>query len=167
MEQTTSPDEGSLRRVYDTFDDFLKVAIREFYGLHGKTRPAQFIALLIASGQALGVVKDSFSGEKGLKKVAIGAGLAVALRLALRYALSGPLGLLITAGTLASLLAVLASNQKQVRAKIGVFRDVIQQSRVRYDEIQGGYSANRYPVEDRNLMIDGLLKRFLADLDEA
>ena len=153
--------------IHDTFDDFLRFVIREFYALHGKTRPAQFVALLIASGQALGVVKDSFSGEKGLKKVAIGAGLAVALRIALKYALSGPLGILITAATAASLLAVLATNQRTVRQKVGVFREVIQQTRTRYDEIQGGYSANRYPVEDRNLMIDGLVKRFLADLDEA
>jgi hypothetical protein len=160
--------EGSEQQpIYDTFDDFLRHAIREFYGRHGKTRPAQFIALIIASGQAVGVVKDSFAGEKGLKKVAVGAGLAVALRLALRYALSGPLGILITAATAASLLAVLATNQRTVRQKIGVYREVIQQTRVRYDEIQGGYSANRYPVEDRNLMIDGLVKRFLADLEEA
>ena len=153
--------------VYDTFDDFLRFGIREFYTLHGKTRPAQLVALLIASGQVIGVVKDSFRGEKGLKKVAVGAGLAVALRIALKYALSGPLGILITAATAASLLAVLATNQRTVRQKIGVFREVIQATRVRYDEIQGGYTANRYPVEDRNLMIDGLVKRFLADLDEA
>jgi|WetSurMetagenome_2_1015567.scaffolds.fasta_scaffold518165_2 hypothetical protein len=153
--------------VYDTFDDFLRFGIREFYTLHGKTRPAQFVALLIASGQVLGVVKDSLSGEKGLKKVAIGAGLAVALRIALKYALSGPLGILLTAATAASLLAVLATNQRTVRQKLGVYREVIQQTRLRYDEIQGGYSANRYPVEDRNLMIDGLVTRFLADLDEA
>jgi hypothetical protein len=153
--------------IYDTYDDFVRYAVREFYAQHGKTRPAQFVALIIASGQALGVVKDSFSGEKGLKKVAIGAGLAVALRIALKYALSGPLGILITAATAASLLAVLATNQRTVRAKVGVYRELIQQTRVRYDEIQGGYSANRYPVEDRNLMIDGLIKRFLVDLDEA
>jgi len=153
--------------IYDTFDDFLRHAIREYYDRYGKTRPAQFVALIIASGQVVGVVKDSLSGEKGLKKVAVGAGLAVALRIALKYALSGPLGILITAATAASLLAVLASNQRTVRQKIGVYREVIQATRVRYDEIQGGYSANRYPVEDRNLMVDGLVKRFLADLDEA
>jgi hypothetical protein len=153
--------------IYDTFDDFLRVAIREYYDRGWKTRPANFVALVIASGQVIALAKDSLRGEKGLKKVAIGAGLAVALRIGLRYALSGPLGILITAGTVASLLAVLASNQRQVRKKIGVYRDVIQQTRVRYDEIQGGYTANRYPVADRNLMIDGLMKRFLGDLDEA
>jgi hypothetical protein len=160
-------EEAVRRRVYDTFDDFLKVAIQEYYVRGWKTRPAAFVALVIASGQAVGLVKDSMSGERGLKKVAIGAGLAVGLRIALKYALSGPLGVLITTATVASLLAVLASNQRQVRAKVSVFREAIHETRVRYDEIQGGYTANRYPVEDRNLMVDGLLKRFLADLDEA
>jgi hypothetical protein len=153
--------------IYDTFDDFLRVAVKEFYERGWKSRPVNFVALVIASGQAVDLAKDSLRGEKGLKKLAIGAGLAVALRIGLKYALSGPLGILITAGTAASLLAVLATNQKEVRRKIGVFREQIVAARVRYDEIQGGYSANRYPVEDRNLMIDGLLKRFLNDLDEA
>jgi hypothetical protein len=166
MDEARKADETTFQRIHDTFDDFIKVAIHEYYGRGWKTRPANFIALVIASGQVVGLVKESFSGEKALKKVAIGAGLAVALRIALKYALTGPLGILITAGTVASLLAVLATNQRLVRAKIGVYRDLIQQTRVRYDEIQGGYSANRYPVEDRNLMVDGLLKRFLADLDE-
>jgi len=153
--------------IYDTFDDFLRVAIKEYYERGWKTRPVNFVALVIASGQAFALAKDSLKGEKGLKKIAIGAGLAIALRLGLKYALSGPLGILITAGTVASLLAVLASNHRQVRKKIGVYREILQQARVRYDELQGGYTANRYPVADRNLMIDGLMKRFLGDLDEA
>jgi hypothetical protein len=153
--------------IYDTFDDFLRAAVKEYHDRGWKTRPVNFTALVIASGQALKLAKDSFSGEKGLKKLAIGAGLAVALRIGLKYLVGGPVGWLIAAGSVASLLAVLATNQRQVRAKIGVFREVIDGCRVRYDEIQGGYSANRYPVEDRNLMLDGLLKRFVTDLDEA
>jgi hypothetical protein len=167
MDETDRTDATAAPPIYDTFDDFLRTTLKEYYERGWKTRPVNFVSLVIASGQALALAKDSLKGEKGLKKLAIGAGLAVALRIGLKYALSGPLGILITAGTAASLLAVLATNQKEVRRKIGVFREVIQQAHVRYDEIQGGYTANRYPVQDRNLMIDGLLKRFLNDLDEA
>src|SRR5690606_21446301 len=42
------------------FDDFLKVAIREYYDRGWATRKGNFIALLIGSGQtALGLAKDS------------------------------------------------------------------------------------------------------------
>ena len=37
----------------------------------------------------------------------------------------------------------------------------------KFEEIQSGYRANRYDARERNLMVDGQLKRFLADLDEA
>jgi hypothetical protein len=91
----------------------------------------------------------------------------VALRLALRWALGGPLGILLTAATGASLLAFFVRNQKEISGKIGRFRERIAEERRKFDEIQTGYRANRYDARERNLMVDGQLKRFLADLDEA
>jgi hypothetical protein len=98
--------------------------------------------------------------------VAYGAIGVVGLRLALRWALGGPLGILLTAATGASLVAYGVRNQKEIQLKIGKFRERITEEKAKFEEIQSGYRANRYDVRERNLMVDGQLKRFLADLDE-
>ncbi len=159
--------ETSVAAAYDTFEDYLKLAIKEYYERGWKSRRANFIALLIASGQMTAVAKDAVAGEKGLRNVAVGAASAVALRFALRWALGGPLGILITAATGASLIAFFVRNQKDISQKIGRFRERIAEERKKFEEIQSGYRANRYDARERNLMVDGRLKRFLADLDEA
>ncbi len=164
---TTADKEASVAAAYDTFDDYLKLAIKEYYERGWKSRRANFIALLIASGQMAAVAKDAVAGEKGLRNVAVGAASAVALRFALRWALGGPLGILLTAATAASLVAYLIRNQREISQKIGRFRERIAEEKRKFEETQSGYRANRYDARERNLMVDGQLKRFLADLDEA
>jgi hypothetical protein len=159
--------ESAVAAAYDTFDDYLRLAIKEYYDRGWKSRRANFIALLLASGQMASVARDAVAGEKGLRNVAVGAAGAVALRFALRWALGGPLGILITAATGASLVAFFVRNQKEISQKIGRFRERIGEEKKRFEEIQSGYRANRYDARERNLMVDGQLKRFLADLDEA
>jgi hypothetical protein len=159
--------ETSVDASYDTFDDYLRLAIKEYYERGWKSRRANFIALLVASGQMASVAKDAVSGDKGLRNVAVGAAGAVALRFALRWALGGPLGILLTAATGASLVAFFVRNQKEISQKIGRFRERIGEEKKRFEEIQSGYRANRYDARERNLMVDGQLKRFLVDLDEA
>src|SRR5271170_3060147 len=102
---TTADKRASVDAAYDTFDDYLRLSIKEYYERGWKTRRANFIALIIASGQTVAMAKDAVSGEKGLKNVAMGAVGVVAVRLALRWALGGPLGILLTAATGASLVA--------------------------------------------------------------
>ena len=164
---TPADKQSSVAAAYDTFDDYLKLTIQEYYERGWKNRRANFIALLMASGQMTSVAKDAVSGEKGLRNVAVGAASAVALRFALRWALGGPLGILITAATGASLVAFLIRNQKEISQKIGRFRERIAEEKKKFEEIQSGYRANRYDARERNLMVDGQLKRFLGDLDEA
>ena len=151
---------------YDTFEDYLKLAVKEYYDRGWKNRRGNFIALVVASGQATSMAKDAVSGEKGLRNVAAGAIGVVAVRLALRWALGGPLGILLTAATGASLVAYFVRNQKEISSKITRFRERITDERAKFEEIQAGYRANRYDARERNLMVDGQLKRFLADLDE-
>ena len=164
---TPADKQSSVAAAYDTFDDYLKLTIQEYYERGWKNRRANFIALLVASGQMTSVAKDAVAGEKGLRNVAVGAASAVALRFALRWALGGPLGILITAATGASLVAFLIRNQKEISQKIGRFRERIAEEKKKFEEIQSGYRANRYDARERNLMVDGQLKRFLSDLDEA
>ena len=46
-----------------------------------------------------------------------------------------------------------------------MYRTLIADTRARFEEAQGGYRAGRYDAASRNLMVDGLLKRFLDDID--
>ena len=151
--------------VFDTWDSFLKSGIRDYYTARGKSEKGRFIALVMASGQGMGLAKDAVTGEGGVKRAAIGAGAVVALRVGLGYALSGPLGILLTGLGAASLIAYFVKNQKDISTKIGRYRQLISDTHGRFDDIQSGYRGNRYDVKERNLMVDGLQRRFVSDCD--
>jgi hypothetical protein len=161
-------DDASTRSMYGDWDAFLKTAIKEYYDRGWTTRRGNFIALLVASGQtALSLAKDSVVDGTGTKRVAIGAGLVVALRLGLKYAIGGPLGLVLTVAAAASMISYIIKNQKDVVKKVGLYRTVITDSKGKFDEIQGGWRDGKYDATDRNLMVDGLMKRFIQQVDEA
>ncbi len=153
--------------AFDTFDEYLKLAVKQYYDRGWRSRRGNLVALLIASGQTAAMAKDAVSSEQGLKGVALGAAGAVALRMALRYALGGPLGMLLTAGAAASLVAYFVRNQKEISAKIGRYRELISDERSRFEDAQTGYRQNRYDARERDLMVDGQLKRFLDVLDQS
>jgi len=154
--------------LYSSFDAFLKQAIKEYYDRSWKTRRGNFIALLISSGQtSFALAKDSVVDGTGTKKMAIGAGLLLALRIGLRYALGGPLGLVLTIAAGASMVSYFIRNQKDIIKKVTTYRGVIADSGKRYDEVQGGWRDGKYQITDRNLMIDGLMKQFITQIDEA
>jgi hypothetical protein len=164
--QARAPD-ASGRSIYGDFDAFLKVGIREYYDRGWTSRRGNFIALLIASGQtAFALAKDSVVDGTGTKKVAIGAALVLALRIGLRYALGGPLGAVITIAAGASMVSYFLRNQKDIVKKVGVYRTLIHDTKTRYEELQAGWRDGRYDATERNLMIDGLMKRFMSQCDE-
>ena len=159
---------ASAKGIYDSFDAFLKQAIREYYDRGWSTRKGNFIALIIASGQtSLALAKDSVVDGSGTKKVAIGAGLLLALRIGLRYALGGPLGLVLGVAAGASMVSYFVRNQKDIIKKVGTYKTVIADSEKRFDEVQAGWRDGKYQVTDRNLMVDGLMKQFVGQIDEA
>ncbi|HVT07989.1 MAG TPA: hypothetical protein VHO67_11065 [Polyangia bacterium] len=151
--------------VFDDYDAFLKQAIRDYYDRGWKSRRGTFIALVMASGQVTSMAAESIRDGSGLKKAALGAAGVVALRLGLRYALSGPVGVVLTGAAAMSAGGYLLKNRKEITTKTGACRTLIADSRTRFEEIQGGYRAGRYDSAARNLMVDGLLKRFLEELD--
>ncbi len=156
------------KSIYRDFDNFLKVAIREYYDRGWKSRKGNFIALLIASGStSFALAKDSVVDGSGTKRVALGAAAVLALRIGLRYALGGPLGLVLTVAASASLISYFFRNQKDILRKVGVYKTVIKDSGERYEEIQSGWRDGRYDATERNLMIDGLMKRLVGDIDDA
>jgi hypothetical protein len=159
---------ASAQGLYTTWDAFLKQAIREYYDRSWTTRKGNFIALLIASGQtSLALAKDSVVDGSGTKKVAIGAGLLLALKIGLRYALGGPLGLVLSVAAGASMVSYFIRNQKDIIKKVGLYRTMIADHAKRYDEVQAGWRDGKYQITDRNLMIDGLMKQLITQIDEA
>jgi len=159
---------ASAQGIYSSFDAFLKQAIREYYDRGWTSRKGNFIALLIASGTtSFAMAKDSVVDGSGTKKVAIGAGLAIALRIGLRYALGGPLGLVLSVAAGASMVTYFIRNQKDIVKKVGVYKTEIADAHKRYDECQAGWRDGKYQITDRNLMIDGLMKQFITHVDEA
>jgi hypothetical protein len=166
--ETRTPKDAELRpEVFDDYDAFLKQAIRDTYDRGWKSRRGTFIALVIASGQMTSIAADSIKDGTGFKKAALGAAGVVALRIGLRYALSGPLGVILTGAAAVSLASYLVTNQKEITTKVSKFRALIAETRTRFEETQGGYRAGRYDAASRNLMVDGLLKRFLEDVEGA
>ena len=154
--------------LYATWDAFLKQGIREYYDRSWTTRKGNFIALLIGSGQtSLALAKDSVVDGSGTKKIAIGAGLLLALRIGLRYALGGPLGLVLGVAAGASMVSYFIRNQKDIVKKVGSYKTVIAETETRYDDVQAGWRDGKYQITDRNLMIDGLMKQFISQIDEA
>ncbi|MSP58935.1 MAG: hypothetical protein EXR72_01100 [Myxococcales bacterium] len=158
-------DDASTAAAFDTYDQFIKQAIKDYYDRGWKTRKGNFVALVMASGQTMSLAKDSLTGERGLQRAAIGAGALVALRIGLAYAITGPVGILLTGLAAASLIAFFVKNQKEILQKLPRYRKLIADTRLRFEETQSGYRANRYSARERNLMVDGLLKRFLEECD--
>src|SRR6476660_824796 len=138
--------------VFDDFDAFMKQAIRDYYDRSWKSRRGNFVALIIASGQAMSMAADSIRDGSGLKKAALGAAGVVALRLGLRYALSGPLGVILTGAAAMSLGGYLLKNRKEITSKVTACKTLIADTRTKFEETQGGYRAGRYDGQSRNLM---------------
>jgi len=154
--------------LYSAFDAFLKQAIKEYYDRSWTTRKGNFIALLIASGTtSFAMAKDSIVDGSGTKKVAIGAGLMIALRIGLKYAIGGPLGLVLSVAAGASMVSYFIRNQKDIIKKVSLYKTVIADQEKRYEEVQAGWRDGKYQITDRNLMIDGLMKGFITQVDEA
>ena len=168
MATNATPDAPTEVReeIYDDYDAFLKQAIREYYARGWKSRRGNFIALVMASGQIVSMAADSVKDGTGLKKAALGAAGVVALRFGLRYFLSGPVGLLLSAAVVASAIGYFVKNQKEITSKVGPYKTLITETRTKFEEIQGGYRAGRYEGAGRNLMVDGLLRRLLEQIDE-
>ena len=166
-EASKEPATGS-QGIYGSFEAFLKQALREYYDRGWTTRRGNFIALLIASGStSMALAKDSVISGQGAKKVAIGAGLLVALRVGLRFAIGGPLGLVLTIASGAAMVSYFVRNQKDIIKKVSAYKTSIADTEKRYAEVQAGWRDGKYQITDRNLMIDGLMKQLITQVDEA
>ncbi|MFO0623203.1 MAG: hypothetical protein U0745_17560 [Polyangia bacterium] len=160
----TDHDTQAQNAAYDSFDDFLQAAIKD-YASRGWQRP-NFVALLIASGQSASLAKNALSTGDGLKTVALGTISVMAIRVILTRVLAGPIGLILTGVSVVGLVSFFVRHQREIVSKTSRFRELIDRTRTSFDDAQTGYRQNRMDARERNLMIDGLLKRFLRECDE-
>jgi hypothetical protein len=103
----------------------------------------------------------------GTKKVACGAAAVIALRIGLRYALGGPLGMVLTVAAGASMVSYFIRHQKEIVQKVSVYKGYIAETHTSFDGIQAGWRDGKYAAGERNLMVDGLMKRFIGQVDAA
>ncbi|MEE9386045.1 MAG: hypothetical protein V3V08_21755 [Nannocystaceae bacterium] len=148
--------------VYEGFDAFMQEVLKDTYE-RGAKRP-EFVALLLASGELLpmawGRVKKS-----GVRDVALGAATVVALRVGLKYVVSGPLGVILTGFSVATLISFFWQHQKEVLARRGPYKRVISDTHEKFEDIQARYRDGKYDSGERALLIEGLLRRVLSEIE--
>ncbi|MFT5354086.1 MAG: hypothetical protein ACI9KE_001287 [Polyangiales bacterium] len=146
--------------AYPTYNDFVRASIQRCWERKSSSR-ATFLALMLASRHSWAVALDKTVSLESGKKLLTGAAGAAAVAMLVRAFLGGPIGLLLTGASVASLLAVYGKNHRLIGRKIIRYRELIREYRPRYESVRNGLS----PVSDQDLMLDGLMKRFLDELD--
>jgi hypothetical protein len=155
------PEPSVIQATYESFDAFLKHLIKDFYIRRGKTHPIEYAALLLASGQTISIGVDTLKEGSVGKKLATGAVGAVALRLGLKYALSGPLGIIATGLSAAAGGGYLVRNQEKISKLRRRYKTQIAEARESYDKALNQYQVGRFTASERNLMMDGLSHRLM------
>ena len=146
-------------RVYESYEGFLREAIKRYWET-GRGKKLNFLSLLFASSQAWMAAVDNAKDPALGKKVLTGAAGAAAVGVLLRVVLGGPIGLLLTAASIASLVAIYVKNHQNVVKRAGAYREIIAEYDNRYNDLSADSASTQHA-----LMIDGLMVRFLDDLD--
>jgi len=151
--------------AYESYDGFLKAAIKTYWEKGGDR--ANFISLLLASREAWEVAWGEVRAPGTGKKLLTGAAGAAAVVVLLRVFLGGPIGLVLTGASVASLGALYARNHRKIWAQKTRYESIIGQYRIKHQQVRTKYVDGALDDDERKLMIDGLLRRFLDEVDEA
>ena len=150
---------------FDTFPDFLRSALTRYFRARGSSKLV-LLALLFASREAWGVALGHAVDPETGKRVLKGVGGAAAVALLLRVLLGGPLGLLLGGISVASLVAVYVKEGAKVGDEVVRVRAVVTDFRTRFAELDETCQRSDMPGDQRELMMEGLMSRFLVALDE-
>jgi hypothetical protein len=150
---------------YATFQGFLRSAITQYWERRGASK-VTFLALLLATREAWGVALDKTLdvevGKKALRGAAGVAGVTVLLRLFL----GGPIGVLLTGASLVSLVAVYAKNHDRVWPSKSASASWWWPTAPTTSASLAEFRAGQFGTHERDLMVDGLMGRFLLALDD-
>lgn len=149
---------------FETYEDFLKASIKTYW-TSGKANKVTLLGLLLATRETWGVALDKTLDPETGKKALTGAAGAAAVAVLIRAFLGGPLGLLLAGASVASLVGVYIKNHDRIWAKVGRMRGIIAKYEARFDELNLDAQASSVRKDQRGLMMEGLMGRFLVDLD--
>ena len=149
--------------VYESFDGFMQQVLHDTY-TRGAKRP-EFVALVLASGELIPMAWGRIK-QAGVRDLALGAAGVVALRFGIRWLLSGPLGVLLTGFTVATLVSFFWANQREVLERRKPYKTLISETHEKYEDIQTRYRDGRYDAGERALLVEGLLRRLLAEIEK-
>lgn len=152
------------KQMYASYDGFLKTAIERHWAI-GRSR-VHFVSLLLASREAWEVAWQGITAPGTGRTVMMGAGGATAVYVALRLLVGGPIGLVLTGVSIASLISVYARNHRRIWDQQDRYRRLIGDYRVKFDRIRADWLEGSYGEEQRDLMLDGLLNRFIDEIDD-
>lgn len=151
--------------AFEDYNDFLAASVARYWKRKGSSK-VTFLALMFATRHAWPVaVKEGFSLQSGKKALTGAAGLAAAAML-IRAFLGGPIGLLLAGASAVSLIAVYGKNQEAVWKKVFRFRGLIDDYEPKFEGLVKQHEAGTINDEQKQLMIEGLMARFLDQLDE-
>lgn len=162
-DEETDAKPSDTRTAYETYDGFLKTAIKKYWD-QGSDR-VNFIALLLASREAWEVAWEGVKAPGTGKKVLTGAAGAAAVVVILRLVLGGPVGLILTGASVASLGALYVRNHRRIWAQQDRYKQLIGQYRIKHQQVRAKFVDGALDADERDLMVDGLLRRFLEELD--
>lgn len=160
-----SDDKVDLEAAYTSYDGFLKAAIKTYWDRDGDR--VNFISLLLATREAWEVAWDEVRQPGTGKKLLTGAAGAAAVLVILRLILGGPVGLILTGASVASLGALYVRNHRRIWAQQERYKTLIGQYRIKHQQVRGKFVDGNLDEDERDLMVDGLLRRFLDSLEEA
>lgn len=155
---------GKATPQYASYDGFLKTAIETYWTQ--RRNQVHFVALLLASREAWEVAWGGISAPGSGKKMLTGAAGVTAIVVVLRLLVGGPIGLVLTGVSIASLGAVYARNHRRIWDQQERYRKLLGEYRVKYDQIRGNWIEGRIEEQQRDLMIDGLMNRLLDEIDD-
>lgn len=151
---------------FDSFEDFLRTALAHYFRRRGASKLLQ-LALLFAAKEAWGVALGHAIDPETGKRVLKGVGGAAAVGLLLRIVLGGPLGMLLAGVSVASLGAVYVKEGAQLGDEVVRVRGVVHEFRGRYAEVDDQARGAGLDRDTRELMMEGLLFRFLVALEQS
>lgn len=149
-----------------TYEDFLAASIERYWRASGASKRT-FLSLLLATEEAWRVAWHE-TKRAGLAKplLAGAAGVATAAYL-LRVLATGPFGLLLTGVSAASLVALYATEHDAIRTGAADVRRVVDTYRGEFDSLRDERKTRHVRDAQWELMMDGLMSRFLVELDGA
>lgn len=151
------------RVVYASYDGFLKTTIETYWSK--RRNQIHFVALLLASREAWEVAWGGVTAPGTGQRALTGAAGAAAIYVALRLLIGGPIGLVLTGVSLASLVTIYVQNHRRIWDQQERYKKLIAAYRVKYDQIKAKYVEGVIDESQRDLMIDGLMNRFFEDID--